>query len=29
MERMPANPNMDLGMSKQPFSGSSGGDLDI
>jgi len=29
MERMPSNPGMDMGMSKQPFSGSSGGDIDI
>jgi hypothetical protein len=29
MERMPANPGMDMGMWRQPFSGSAGGDLDI
>lgn len=29
MERMPANPGMDMGMSKEPYSGTVGSDLDI
>ena len=29
MERMPANPNMDMGMSRQPFSSNTSGGLDI
>ena len=29
MERMPENPGMDMGMSRQPFSGSPASSLDI